>query len=215
MLALARTRHSVLPIARSTVGVSHGHDHEPRWLDAIDNAVRKAMKQEATCLMLVRWPSARRALNRGRGCVELRRESRRRGRAALCVPPGSFFGFVQGVVEVLKPAGHDQQPRESGDGPRTRAPFSLSQHRAAPTDDESRPTMPLRPPRRSLGQGFGSTLQPAQHVPRAGDEAPRRVTAWDSYVKNSMQPLWTRSLDLEEIEEAFRTADAEMAREIG
>ena len=77
-------------------------NHDSCGFDTIDDAVRKATEQESACAVIVRRPSSRRTLNRGSSYVEFACERRGSLRAPPRVPAGSFFGFGQRLVEILK-----------------------------------------------------------------------------------------------------------------
>ena len=77
-------------------------NHDSDGLDSIDDAVRKATKQEPTCAVIIRRPSRWRTFDRGSGDVEFVCERRGSLRAERRIPAGGFFGFGQRLVEVLK-----------------------------------------------------------------------------------------------------------------
>ena len=97
-----RRLQSVLPVTGPTAAVCDRDNHDSGGLDSIHDAVWKATEQEATCAVIICRPSGRRTLDRGSGYVEFVCERRGCLDASGRIPAGSFFGFGQRLVEILK-----------------------------------------------------------------------------------------------------------------
>lgn len=172
------SRQTRRPIARASPAMCHGNDHDPGGFNSIDNAEGKAPKQVAPRSVIEWRPRVGQSRDRGFGFVHLVAERGCRRRAAFCVPARRRYGFFDGVLKILKPAGHGRRLRGSDAVPRTMGLSSRYRNQADPAALESLRTRPLPRPGRSRGRGCESARLPTPLALHRIAGAPQPTVAW-------------------------------------